>query len=111
MEVMYPRCAGLDVHKDSVFARVRCVSEPQHDEVRNFGTTTTALYELTEWLSTHGVTHVAMEATGLYWKPVWHMLEGGFELVLANAQHIRNVPGRKTDVHDATWIADLLAHG
>jgi len=111
MEVMYPRCAGLDVHKDSVFARVRCVSEPRHDEVRNFGTTTSALYELNEWLGTHGVTHVAMEATGVYWKPVWHMLEESFELVLANAQHIRNVPGRKTDVNDATWIADLLAHG
>jgi len=111
MEVLYPRCAGLDVHKDSVFARVRCVSEPRHDEVRNFGTTTTALFELNEWLSMHGVTHVAMEATGVYWKPVWHMLEGSFELVLANAQHIRNVPGRKTDVNDATWIADLLVHG
>jgi len=111
MEVLYPRCAGLDVHKDSVFARVRCVSEPRHDEVRNFGTTTTALFELNEWLSTHRVTHVAMEATGVYWKPVWHMLEESFELVLANAQHVRNVPGRKTDVNDATWIADLLAHG
>jgi transposase len=111
MEVMYPRCAGLDVHKDSVFARVRCVSEPLHDEVRSFGTTTSALYELNEWLSAHGVTHVAMEATGVYWKPVWHMLEENFALVLANAQHIRNVPGRKTDVKDATWIADLLAHG
>src|SRR5271167_4511695 len=111
MEVMYPRCAGLDVHKDSVFARVRCVSEPRHDEVRNFGTTTSALYELNEWLGTHGVTHVAMEATGVYWKPVWHVLEESFELVLANAQHIRNVPGRKTDVNDAGWIADLLAHG
>jgi transposase len=99
------------VHKDSVFARVRCVSEPRHDEVRKFGTTTSALYELNEWLSTHGVSHVAMEATGVYWKPVWHMLEESFELVLANAQHIRNVPGRKTDVNDATWIADLLAHG
>src|SRR6202789_3861589 len=111
MEVLYPRCAGLDVHKDSVFARGRCVSEPRHDEVRNFGTTTTALFELNEWLSMHGVTHVAMEATGVYWKPVWHMLEGSFELVLANAAHIKNVPGRKTDVNDATWIADLLAHG
>jgi transposase len=111
MEVLYPRCAGLDVHKDSVFARVRCVSEPRHDEVRKFGTTTSALFELNEWLSTHGVSHVAMEATGVYWKPVWHMLEESFELVLANAQHIRNVPGRKTDVNDATWIADLLAHG
>ncbi len=66
---------------------------------------------LADWLASHGCTHVAMEATGVYWKPVWHLLEGRFELVLANAQHIRNVPGRKTDVNDAMWIADLLAHG
>jgi transposase len=111
MQVLYPRCAGLDVHKDSVVARIRCVSVPLHDEVKSFATTTSALLELSEWLSTHGVTHVAMEATGVYWKPVWHLLEGHFELILANAQHIRNVPGRKTDVNDATWIADLLAHG
>lgn len=111
MEVMYPRCAGLDVHKDSVVACIRCVSTPTHREVRTFGTTTRSLFELAEWLEEHGVTHVAMEATGVYWKPVWHMLEGSFELVLANALHIRNVPGRKTDVNDATWIADLLAHG
>jgi transposase len=111
MQVLYPRCAGLDVHKDSVVARIRCVSEPPHEEVRSFATTTSVLLELNEWLSAHGVTHVAMEATGVYWKPVWHLLEGDFELVLANAQHIRNVPGRKTDVNDATWIADLLAHG
>ncbi len=111
MQVLYPRCAGLDVHKDSVVARIRCVSEPPHDEVRSFATTTSALLDLNEWLSAHQVTHVAMEATGVYWKPVWHLLEGDFELVLANAQHIRNVPGRKTDVNDATWIADLLAHG
>jgi transposase len=111
MQVLYPRCAGLDVHKDSVVTRIRCVSAPLHDEVRSFATTTSALLELSDWLSSHGVTHVAMEATGVYWKPVWHLLEGHFELVLANAQHIRNVPGRKTDVNDATWIADLLAHG
>jgi transposase len=111
MQVLYPRCAGLDVHKDVVVARVRCVSEPLHDEVKSFGTTTAALLELEEWLSSHAVSHVAMEATGVYWKPVWHLLEEHFELVLANAQHIRNVPGRKTDVNDATWIADLLAHG
>jgi transposase len=111
MEVLHPRCAGLDVHKDTVVAAVRCVSAPQHHEVREFATTTTALLALAEWLSAHGCTHVAMEATGVYWKPVWHVLEGEFELVLANAQHIRNVPGRKTDVGDAAWIADLLAHG
>src|SRR5258706_10941465 len=111
MEILYPRCAGLDVHKDSVVARIRCVSEPVHDEVKTFATTTSALLELNEFLSAQGVTHVAMEATGVYWKPVWHLLEGRFELILANAQHIRNVPGRKTDVNDAMWIADLLAHG
>jgi transposase len=111
MEILYPRCAGLDVHKDSVVARVRCVSAPLADETRTFRTTTAELIALQEWLSGHAVTHVAMEATGVYWKPVWHLLEGYFELVLANAQHIRNVPGRKTDVSDAAWIADLLAHG
>ena len=111
MEVLYARCAGLDVHKDTAVAAVRCVSEPEHREVRTFPTTTSGLLELSEWLSSHGCTHVAMEATGVYWKPVWHILEGNFELVLANAQHIRNVPGRKTDVNDAAWIADLLAHG
>jgi len=111
MEVLYPRCAGLDVHKDIVVACVRCVSAPAAHEVRSFGTTTRELLALADWLEGHGCTHVAMEATGVYWKPVWHMLEGRFELVLANAQHIRNVPGRKTDVNDATWIADLLAHG
>ena len=111
MEVLHPRCAGLDVHKDTVVAAVRCVSAPRHLEVRTFGTTTGELVALGEWLSSHGCTHVAMEATGVYWKPVWHILEGNFELILANAQHIRNVPGRKTDVSDAAWIADLVAHG
>jgi transposase len=111
MEVLHPRCAGLDVHKDTVMAAVRCVSPPVHHEVRNFSTTTRGLLDLAEWLTSHGCTHVAMEATGVYWKPVWHVLEDRFELVLANAQHIRNVPGRKTDVGDAVWIADLLAHG
>ena len=111
MEVLHPRCGGLDVHKDTVVACVRCVSEPTHSEVRTFATTTTGLLALSDWLSSHRCTHVAMEASGVYWKPVWHVLEQDFELVLANAQHIRNVPGRKTDVNDATWIAELLAHG
>lgn len=111
MEVLHPRCAGLDVHKDTVVASVRCVSPPEAHEVRTFATTTTGLLALADWLETHGCTTVAMEATGVYWKPVWHLLEGPFELVLANAQHIRNVPGRKTDVNDAMWIAQLLAHG
>jgi transposase len=111
MQVLYPRCAGLDVHKDVIVACVRCVSTPVHQEVRSFQTTTRGLQSLDEWLSAHACTHVAMEATGVYWKPVWHILEVDFELVLANAAHIKNVPGRKTDVNDATWIADLLAHG
>lgn len=111
MEILHPRCAGLDVHKDTVVAAIRCVSAPPHHEVRGFATTTDGLLALAAWLTAHGCTHVAMEATGVYWKPVWHVLEGDFTLVLANAQHIRNVPGRKTDVNDATWIADLLAHG
>jgi transposase len=79
--------------------------------VRRFATTTAGLLELADWLRQAGCTHVAMEATGIYWKPVWHILEGEFELILANPAHIRNVPGRKSDVNDATWIADLLAHG
>jgi transposase len=111
MQVLYPRCAGLDVHKDMVVACVRCVSPPRHHETRRFGTTTRELLALAEWIAGHGCTHVAMEATSVYWRPVWHMLEDSVELVLANAQHIRNVPGRKTDVGDAKWIADLLAHG
>jgi transposase len=111
MEVLHPRCAGLDVHKDSVVACVRCVSLPEVHEVRPFATTTTGLLALADWLEAHGCTTVAMEATGVYWKPVWHLLEGPFALVLANPQHIRNVPGRKTDVNDARWIAQLLAHG
>jgi len=111
MEVLHPRCAGLDVHKDTVVVCVRCVSPPSHHETRSFATTTRGLLELADWVSGHGCTHVAMEATGVYWRPIWHVLEGAVELVLANAQHIKNVPGRKTDVNDAMWIADLLAHG
>jgi transposase len=111
MQVLYERCAGLDVHKDTIVASVRCISAPMHQEVRSFGTTTGELLALADWLGERQCTHVAMEATGVYWKPVWHILEPEFELVLANAAHIRNVPGRKTDVNDAMWIADLLAHG
>jgi transposase len=112
MEVVHGRCAGLDVHKDSVVACARIVTaNGVEQDVATFGTTTSALLELSDWLEQHGVTCVAMEATGAYWKPVWHVLDGSFELVLANAMHIKNVPGRKTDVNDATWIADLLAHG
>jgi transposase len=111
MEVLHPRCAGLDVHKDNVVACVRLADDTLTQQVRTFSTTTPGLLALLDWLIEHAVTHVAMEATGVYWKPVWHVLEGHAELVLGNAQHIRNVPGRKTDVNDAMWIADLLAHG
>jgi transposase len=112
MDVVHSRCGGLDVHKDVVVACVRIADGSKaKQEVRSFGTTTKDLVAMCEWLALFECTHVAMEATGVYWKPIWHMLEGAFELVLANAQHIRNVPGRKTDVNDAMWIADLLAHG
>jgi len=113
MEVIHPRCAGLDVHKDTVVAQVRLASGTKVvREVMTFETTTSALRDLLAWLTEKGCTHVAMEATGVYWKPVWNILSDGcFQLVLANAAHIKNVPGRKTDVCDAAWIADLLAHG
>jgi transposase len=112
MEVLYPKCAGLDVHKSTVVACVRqAQGEQVQREVRTFGTTTRELLALRDWLEERGCTHVAMEATGVYWKPVWHVLEGSMELVLGNATQMRNVPGRKSDVKDSVWIADLLAHG
>jgi transposase len=113
MEVLHPRCCGLDVHKETVVACVRLVIDRKPvKEVRTFFTTTADLIALSEWLAENKCTHVAMEATGVYWKPVWHILaDGGFQLVLANAAHIKNVPGRKSDVKDSDWISDLLAHG
>jgi transposase len=113
MEVLYPRCCGLDVHKETVVASLRLVIDGKVvKEVRTFATTTASLMSLSEWLTENKCTHIAMEATGVYWKPVWHILsDGDFELVLANAAHIKNVPGRKTDVKDADWVSDLLAHG
>jgi transposase len=113
MDVIYPRCAGLDVHKQTVVACARIATDgaPATQEVRTFETTTSGLLALVDWLESCGVAHVAMEATGVSWKPVWHILEGHFELLLANAAHVKNVPGRKTDVNDAMWLADLLAHG
>ena len=113
MEVMYPRCAGVDVHKETVAACVRIASGGEASaSVRTFTTTTAGLIELSEWLEENGCTHVAMEATGVYWKPVWQVLaDSSFELILANAAHVKNVPGRKTDVNDAMWLAELLAHG
>jgi transposase len=113
MELLHPHCAGLDLHKDTVVACIRhMVDGKATTEVKTFKTTTQQLMELSDWLSAQGVTHIAMEATGVYWKPVWHILcDGEFELVLANAAHVKNLPGRKTDVNDATWLADLMAHG
>jgi transposase len=113
MDVLHTHCAGLDVHKETVVVCARRVIETKVvREVRTFKTTTGDLLSLSEWLATLGVTQIVMEATGVYWKPVWNILsDGDFALLLANAGHVRNVPGRKTDVNDATWLADLLAHG
>ncbi len=113
MERVIERGAALDVHKKSVTA---CVRVPGADggrrqEVQTFGTTAAALLALRDWLGAHGVTHVAMESTGVYWKPIHALLEDGFEVVVGNAYHIKAVPGRKTDVKDAEWLADLLRHG
>jgi transposase len=112
MDILYMRCAGLDIHRDSIVACVRLAEAGGVVRlVETFATTTAGLERLSAWLTGHGVTCVAMEATGVYWKPVWAVLAGDFELVLANAHHVKAVPGRKTDVNDATWLADLLAHG
>jgi transposase len=113
MEVVHARCCGLDVHKDTVVA---CLLTPGSGgrpqvEVRTFGTLTDELLALGDWLAAAGCTHVAMESTGVYWKAPWNVLEGTFELLLVNARHIKAVPGRKTDVRDCEWIADLLRHG
>jgi len=113
MEVLHERSAGLDVHKETVVAGVRIVQDGQvRRERQTFKTTTRDLLALAAWLDSLGVRHVVMEATGVYWKPVWHILsDGEFELVLANAAHVKNVPGRKSDVSDADWLSDLGAHG
>ena len=113
MRVEHESCAGLDVHKRTVVACVlkgKPGSEPV-SETKSFGTSTPELMEMVEWLKSHAATHVAMEATGNYWMPIYNLLEGHFELVVANAAHMKAVPGRKTDVADAHWIADLLRHG
>jgi transposase len=112
MNVMHPHCAALDLGKDVLVAAVRVQDGASVERAcRTYGTTSHQLLELSSWLSSHRVTHVVMEATGSYWKSVWHVLEGQFELILAHPASIRNLPGRKSDVNDATWMADLLAHG
>jgi transposase len=113
MAVVYPRCCGLDIHKKTVVA---CCLTPgargrPTKEVRTFGTMTAELLDLADWLAAAGCTHVAMESTGVYWKPLYNLLEERFTLLLVNARRVKNVPGRKTDVKDAEWLADLLRHG
>jgi transposase len=112
MKTLHRRCAGVDVHSANVVACIRVMTKGKvQREVRQFSASTRDLLALRNWLEAEKITHVAMEATGVYWKPVWHILEEKFTLILANAGHVRNLPGRKSDVNDATWIADLLAHG
>jgi transposase len=113
LELVVERCAGIDVHQAQLRVCVRVPGEGRNrvEEFATFGTTTPDLLELSEWLSQRGVTQVAMEGTGVYWKPVYYVLEADFELWLVNAQHVKNVPGRKTDTSDAAWLCRLLEHG
>jgi transposase len=113
MERVVERCAGLDVHRDTVMACVRVpgVDGERVQDLREYGTTTVELLALRDWLMAWGVTVVAMESTGVYWKPVFYLLEDDIECWLLNAKHLKNVPGRKTDVADAAWIAQLVEHG
>jgi len=113
MQILYERCAGLDVHKKTVVACVllTATTGKVSRQVRTFATTTANLLALADWLGSHGVTHVAMESTGVYWRPIFNVLEGSFEVILVNAQHMKAVPGHKTDIKDSEWIADLLRHG
>jgi len=109
MEVVYSHCCGLDVHKKTVVA---CIITPETKEIRTFSTMTDDLISMVDWIKTKGCTHVAMESTGSYWKPIYNLLElEGIQAMVVNAKHIKNVPGRKTDVKDAEWIAGLLRHG
>jgi transposase len=113
MDVMYTHCAGLDVHKKTVVA---CCMTPgprgeKFVEHRSFGTMTADLLAMSDWLMSQQITHLAVESTGEFWKPIYNLLEGDFEILVVNAKHVKNVPGRKTDVKDAEWLADLLRHG
>ena len=113
MQVIFNCCCGLDVHKRMVTVchRVQGDDGKVHKEIQTFGTMTGDLLVLHDWLLSRKVTHVAMESTGVYWKPIYNILESSFTILLVNAAHIKAVPGRKTDVKDCEWIADLLAHG
>jgi len=112
MDVIHRLCAGMDVHKRSIVVCVRSMRGKKIErETRSFETTTSAILALGDWLEQRGCKHAVIEATGVYWKPVWHLLSERVELVLANAHEVRNVPGRKSDANDAAWLADLLAHG
>src|SRR6201997_3276982 len=113
MQTLVERGCGLDVHQATVVACLLIVlkNKQVQKQARTFGTTTRELLSMREWLLSQGCTHVAMESTGVYWKPVYAILEGAFQIVVANAQQVKKVPGRKTDVKDAEWIADLLCHG
>src|ERR1043165_6007950 len=108
MEVLYRICAALDVHAKTVVA---CLSKNGRKEVRTFSTMTDDLLTLTDWLVEAGCEQVAMESTGVYWKPVFNLMEGVLPVILVNAQHVKAVPGRKTDVRDCAWLCDLLRHG
>ena len=113
MDIIYQRVAGLDLHKETIVAAVRCIGPAGklQTDLRTFGTMTRELLELSDWLAAQGVTHVAMEATGVLWKPVWNILDGRFQWLLVNPRELKQVPGRKSDVKDAQWIAQLLQHG
>lgn len=113
MDVVFSRCSGLDVHKATVVANTRIRHDDGRLEVvkQSFGTTTNELLRLADWLSKHGVTHIAMESTGVYWKPVYNILHGSFDVWVVNARHLAQVPGRKTDENDAAWIAKLMSYG
>ena len=114
METVFDRVGALDVHKAQVTACVRvpaAVRAGREQQIAEFATTVRGLMALRDWLEAHGVTHVAMEATGVYWQPVWHVLEDDFELTLCNARHVKQVPGRKTDVSDAAWLCQLMEAG
>ena len=113
MQLVHERCCGSDVHKKTVVACsiIRGAQGGEQREIRSFGTMTRDLLELVDWLTRLGVTHVAMESTGVYWKPVYNLLEGHFEVLVVNAYYLKTVPGQKTDVKDAEWIAELLQHG